>query len=106
MKRAERYYQAFADLISEVKERCPDGRVVISEYAYEDEDGHIHVYPPDSWELDQCMELEEQMGAICSDRFLEGGPLILVMVVEPPDKVAQDRADFLAKRGYWQQQAS
>ncbi|HEY3999216.1 MAG TPA: hypothetical protein VGO93_10145 [Candidatus Xenobia bacterium] len=84
-----------ATVASAIKARCPDARIDISYQAYESEDAHLKVYPPDAWDLDQCWSLGEQMASVCSDVLLKKGFLIAVLVIEPPDHVRRANDEFL-----------
>jgi hypothetical protein len=91
-----RLHEVVAEVIATITERCPEARVRISYQPYETEDANLHVYPPPSWDLDQCWDLREGLSQYCSDLFLSEGYFIAVLVVEPQDQVRRDRADFLA----------
>jgi hypothetical protein len=96
MKSPNRIHEAVAIVASQIKTYCPEGKVRISYQPYESEDAHLTVFPPDVWSLDQCWDLGESMAGFCSDLFEREGVFIIVLVIDPPDKVRQADSEFLA----------
>jgi hypothetical protein len=94
MIKSNRLHEAVARAVSETKARCSDGKVTISYQPYESEDAHLIVHPPEDWSLDQCWTLGEEMAAFCSDLFERTSIFVLVLVIDPPDKVKQANAEF------------
>lgn len=92
-----------AELIGEVKSRCPEARVEISYQPYETEDAHLRVHCPDSWDLDQCEDLGMAMASIYTRILLDDGLSILVLIIEPPERVREEMEALQRQR---QQKAS
>jgi len=83
-------HERIAELIGEVKSRCPEAPVEISYQPFETEDAHLRVLCPESWDLDQCDNLEMEMASIYTRILLEDGLSIPVLVIEPPERVRQE----------------
>ena len=65
-----------------VKDLSPAARVEISYEQYEDEDAHVHVYPPPGMSSEEIERLEAALGERCNDILLEAGLFIIGAVYE------------------------
>lgn len=59
------------------KELCPDGRVEMSLVRYEDEDGHVDLFPPRSLTEDEVDRVELALAARAGEIFDQTGLFIL-----------------------------
>lgn len=66
-----------------VKELCPDGRVEISSIQYEDEDGHVEVFPPPDLPEEQEEKIELTLAGRAAEIFEVTGLYILCAVLDP-----------------------
>jgi hypothetical protein len=66
------------------KELCPDARVETSTRQYEDEDGHVTVYPPPTLSEEEEDRLELKLAARAGEIFDETGLFILCGVFDEP----------------------
>ena len=71
-----------SEITALIKELSPQARVEISFERYEDEDAHIHVYPPPSIEAEVVTRIELTMGERCNDILLETGLFIIGAVCD------------------------
>ena len=71
-----------SELTALIKGLSPQARVEISFERYEDEDAHIHVYPPPSIKADDVARIELTMGERCNDVLLETGLFIIGAVCD------------------------
>ena len=71
-----------SELTTLIKELSPQARVEISFERREDEDAHIHVYPPTSIKADEIARIELTMGERCNDVLLETGLFIIGAVCD------------------------
>jgi hypothetical protein len=65
------------DLMLYAKELCPDAAVEAGPSSYEDEDGHVSIYPPPSLPEEEVERVELAVAARAGDIFEETGLLIL-----------------------------
>jgi hypothetical protein len=79
--------QTIAELVSYIKELCPDARLRITGNRFEDEDANIDICPPLDWTLDQLDELEEKIGDKKLDILMERGYFIHTFVYEPEQQI-------------------
>ena len=63
------------------KELCPAGRVQMSTAQYEDEDGHVDLYPPPTLSEDDEDRIELALAARAGEIFDETGLFILCAVL-------------------------
>lgn len=66
-----------------IKERCSEAELEISFARYEEEDGHIRVFPPDSLSETERERLREEIAEKSLDILIEDGVLILAAIYEP-----------------------
>jgi hypothetical protein len=75
-----------SELTALIKELSPQARVEISfernEDEGEDEDAHIHVYPPSAIDPEEIAQIERTMGKRCNDILLETGLFLIGAVCE------------------------
>lgn len=67
------------------KSLCPKAKVEATMESYEDEDGHVRVYPPGGLSEQQIEELEGKIADRCVDILVETG-IFLCSAVYEPDK--------------------
>jgi hypothetical protein len=65
------------------KELCPDGVVETSTIQYEDEDGHVEVFPPPDLPEPQEEKIELALAGRAAEIFEETGLYILCAVLDP-----------------------
>jgi hypothetical protein len=65
------------------KELCPEAEIEISSVAYEDEDGHVIIFPPPSLSEEEEEQLELAVAARAGDIFEETGLFILCAALDP-----------------------
>ncbi len=65
------------------KELCPEAKVEATTESYEDEDGHVRIYPPGSLSQGQIAELEGRIAERCVDILVETGVFLCSAVYEP-----------------------
>jgi hypothetical protein len=65
------------------KELCPMAMVEATLATYEDEDGHVWIYPPAGLTDSQIEALEEQIAGRCVDVLIQTGILLCAAVYAP-----------------------
>lgn len=65
------------------KALCPEARVEVTTESYEDEDGHVRIYPPASVSQDRITEIEGEIAERCVDILVETGVFLCAAVYEP-----------------------
>lgn len=65
------------------KELCPEAKVEATMESYEDEDGHVRIYPPAGLSERQIEELEGKITDRCVDILVETGVFLCSAVYEP-----------------------
>jgi hypothetical protein len=65
------------------KALCPEAQVEATTERYEDEDGHIRIYPPAGLNEGQITELEEKIAERCVDILVDAGVFLCAAVYEP-----------------------
>ncbi len=65
------------------KELCPEAKVEATMESYEDEDGHVRVYPPAGLSQRQVVDLEGKIAERCVDILVETGVFLCAAVYEP-----------------------
>jgi len=65
------------------QELCPEAKVEATTERYEDEDGHVRIYPPAGLSQGQLAELEEKVAERCVDILVETGVFLCAAVYEP-----------------------
>jgi hypothetical protein len=66
-----------------VKELCPEAQVEATTESYEDEDGHVRVYPPPGLSQKEISEIEREIAERCVDILVETGIFLCAAVYEP-----------------------
>lgn len=65
------------------KALCPEARVETTTENYEDEDGHVRIYPPAGFSEGQILELEGQIAERCVDMLVDTGIFLCAAVYAP-----------------------
>jgi hypothetical protein len=65
------------------KELCPAAQVEATTERYEDEDGHVRIYPPAGLSQSQIADLEGKIAERCIDILVETGVFLCTAVYEP-----------------------
>lgn len=89
-----RIYKAYQALLEDkltelalyTKELCPDAIVEVRATSYEDEDGHVAIFPPSSLSEEEEERIELAVAARAGDIFEETGLFILCAALEWPEK--------------------
>ncbi len=89
-----RTYRAYRALLDEklielalyAKELCPEAVVEVSAMSYEDEDGHVDIFPPPSLPEEEEERIELAVAARAGDIFEETGFFILCAALDRPEK--------------------
>ena len=68
------------------KELCPEAVVKASSHSYEDEDGHVDIFPPPSLSEEEEERIELAVAAHAGDIFEETGLFILCAAFDRPEK--------------------
>ena len=68
------------------KELCPEARVEISTVQYEDEDGHLEVFPPPTLTEAEEERIELALAERAAGIFAETGLYILCAVLDPTSR--------------------
>ena len=64
------------------KRLCPDARIEATTEAFEDEDGHVRIYPPAGMSEDEIAVIEGKVAERCVDILIEKGVLICSAVYD------------------------
>jgi hypothetical protein len=65
------------------KALCPEAQVEGTTESYEDEDGHVRIYPPAGFSEGQITDLEGKIAERCVDILVETGVFLCAAVYEP-----------------------
>jgi hypothetical protein len=65
------------------KELCPAAQVEATTERYEDEDGHVRIYPPPGLSQRQIADLEGKIAERCIDILVETGVFLCTAIYEP-----------------------
>jgi hypothetical protein len=65
------------------KELCPTAKIEATLTCYEDEDGHVRIFPPAGLTDSQLDELEGQVAGRCVDLLIKTGIFLCVAVYAP-----------------------
>jgi hypothetical protein len=76
-----RHYLTEVSLLA--KALCPEAQVEATTERYEDEDGHVRIYPPAGCSEGQMTALEEQIAERCVDILVDTGVFLCAAVYEP-----------------------
>ena len=74
------------ELMLYAKELCPEAIVEASSTSYEDEDGHVDIFPPPSLSEEEEERIELAVAARAGDIFEETGLFILCAALDPTAK--------------------
>lgn len=74
--------QCLTDLSLLAKELCPDARVEATTESFEDEDGHVRIYPPREMTEKEVEEIEAKVAERCVDILVEKGIFICSAVYD------------------------
>ena len=61
---------------------CPEAKIEATTEAFEDEDGHIRVYPPAGMREEEIEEIEGKLADRCVDILVEKGVFICSAVYD------------------------
>jgi hypothetical protein len=64
------------------KRLCPEARVEATTESFEDEDGHVRIYPPTGLGDDEIAEIEGQIADRCVDVLVKDGVFICSAVYD------------------------
>jgi hypothetical protein len=64
------------------KQLCPEGRIEATTEAFEDEDGHVRIYPPAEMTDEELAEIEGKLAGRCVDILVEDGVFICSAVYD------------------------
>jgi hypothetical protein len=64
------------------KRLCPEARIEATTEAFEDEDGHVRVYPPASMREEDIADIEGKLADRCVDILIEKGVFICSAVYD------------------------
>ncbi len=89
-----RTYRAYRDLLKDkltelalyAKELCPDAVVEVSSISYEDEDGHVIIFPPPGLPEEEEERVELAVAAHAGEIFEKTGLFILCAALDPTAK--------------------
>ncbi len=64
------------------KRLCPDGRIEATTEGFEDEDGHVRIYPPPGMAEQEIADIEGKVADRCVDILVEEGVFICAAVYD------------------------
>jgi hypothetical protein len=64
------------------KQLCPEAKIEATTEAFEDEDGHVRIYPPAGIGDKEIADIEAKIADRCVDILLENGVLICAAVYD------------------------
>jgi hypothetical protein len=64
------------------KQLCPEARVEATTETFEDEDGHVRIYPPTGMREDEIGDIEGKVADRCVDILVEKGVFICSAVYD------------------------
>jgi hypothetical protein len=64
------------------KQLCPDARIEATTEGFEDEDGHVRIYPPAGIREKEIEEIEGKIATRCVDILVEQGVFICSAVYD------------------------
>jgi hypothetical protein len=70
------------DLSLLAKRLCPDARIEATTEAFEDEDGHVRIYPPAGMSEEEIAVIEGKVADRCVDILIEKGLFICCAVYD------------------------
>jgi hypothetical protein len=89
-----RTYRVYRDILRDkltelalyAKELCPEAVVEVSSTSYEDEDGHVIIFPPPGLPEEEEERVELAVAARAGEIFDETGLFILCAALDRPEK--------------------
>jgi len=81
-------------MIEFIHSLSPQVRVEHTNIIYQDEHANLKVYPPLTWDEEQCLDLEEQIAERVVDVLVDSGYLILAHVYTLEEQIAQARREL------------
>ena len=70
------------DLTLLAKRLCPDARIEATTDSFEDEDGHVRIYPPAGVGVEEVASIEGELADRCVDILVKDGVLICSAVYD------------------------
>ena len=70
------------DLSLLAKRLCPDARIEATTETFEDEDGHVRIYPPAGMSEEEIAVIEAKVADRCVDILIEKGVFICCAVYD------------------------
>lgn len=70
------------ELSLEAKRLCPEARIEATTETFEDEDGHVRVYPPAGMREEDIADIEGKLANRCVDILIEQGVFICSAVYD------------------------
>ena len=64
------------------KRLCPEARIEATTEVFEDEDGHVRIYPPAGLKEEEIADIEEKLADRCVDILVEKGVFICSAVYD------------------------
>jgi hypothetical protein len=64
------------------KQLCPEGRIEATTESFEDEDGHVRIYPPAGMREAEIADVEAEIADRCVDILVENGVFICTAVYD------------------------
>jgi len=64
------------------KRLCPEARIEATTEAFEDEDGHVRIYPPAGLREEEIADIEGKLADRCVDILIEKGVFICSAVYD------------------------
>jgi hypothetical protein len=64
------------------KQLCPAGRIEATTEGFEDEDGHVRIYPPAGMREEEIADIEGKLADRCVDILVEKGVFICSAVYD------------------------
>lgn len=95
MEREAELHSAIHTLIDYIIQLTPEVFVKEEKVIYEDEHANLEVYPPLTWDEEQCIDLQEKIGERVSELHVETGFLVLVYVVSPLQQVVEVQRELI-----------
>ena len=83
--------QQIQDMIKYIRKLIPEVRVKETNVIYEDENANLKVYPPLTWNEEDCLTLQEKISEHSIDILIDTGYLILIYVYMPAQQIALTR---------------
>ena len=72
----------FTELSLIAKQLCPDAQIEATTEVFEDEDGHVRIYPPAGLSEKEVAQIESNIADRCVDILVDDGVLICCAVYD------------------------